>query len=166
MHVCLIPAEELTPISPNFPPDKKTIEVVLDEQIVRAFEGDRCVFVSKTATGKGVQKTPTGSFRTIHKRPTTHMVGGTDIDSYYDLPGVPWDTYITENAVAFHCTYWHNNFGTPHSYGSINLSMQAAKWIYRWTQSQVPFDQRFILEPGRGVKVQVKESDDSPRSRR
>jgi hypothetical protein len=156
-HVRIIPPEEITPISQNFPPAEKYIEVILDQQIVRAYEGDRCVFVTKASTGKGVQKTPTGWFRTFHKRPTAHMVGGRDVDFYYDLPGVPWDTYITEDAVAFHGTYWHNDFGTPHSYGCINLSIPAAKWIYRWTYPSVPYDQRYILNPGRGVKVQILE---------
>jgi hypothetical protein len=165
-HVRIIPPNEITPISPNINPEDKSIDVILDKQVVRAFVGDRCVFVSKAATGKGIQKTPSGTFRTFHKRPTAHMVGGTDIDNYYDLPGVPWDTYITEDAVAFHGAYWHNDFGTPHSYGCINLPVDAAKWIYRWTIPSVPYDQRYILEPGRGVEVRVLEYDEQSKRRR
>jgi len=40
----------------------------------------------------------------------------------YDLPGVPWNSYITEEGIAFHGTYWHNNFGKPRSHGCINLT--------------------------------------------
>ena len=154
-HVRIIPEEEMTPISPHLDPAKKLIEVSLQEQKVRAYEGDRLVFISRAATGKGVQKTPTGWFRTFHKRPSAHMVGGTDIENYYDLPGVPWDTFITSEAVALHGTYWHNDFGTPHSYGCINLPVPAARWIYRWTIPTVPYGTMYLLEPGKGVNVHV-----------
>jgi len=50
----------------------------------------------------------------------------------FDLPGVPWVCYISWTGVSFHGTYWHNNYGTPQSHGCINLTPEAAKWIYRW----------------------------------
>ncbi|MCJ7584339.1 MAG: L,D-transpeptidase [Anaerolineales bacterium] len=156
-NVRILPTEELTPLSPAVPPEDKYIEVRLDEQTVVAYEGERLVFNARTSTGKAEFATPTGRFRTFHKRPTARMVGGESDAALYDLTGVPWDCYITENAVALHSTFWHNDYGTPHSHGCINLSPQAAKWLYRWTLPTVPSDQRSVYEPGSGTDVQVVE---------
>jgi lipoprotein-anchoring transpeptidase ErfK/SrfK len=156
-NVRILPADELTPLSPDVPPEDKYIEVRLDEQTVVAYEGERLVFRARTSTGKGEFDTPTGWFKTFHKRPTAHMVGGESDAALYDLTGVPWNCYITENAVALHGTFWHNDYGTPHSHGCINLSPQDAKWLYRWTLPVVPLDQRYIYEPGSGSDVQVVE---------
>jgi lipoprotein-anchoring transpeptidase ErfK/SrfK len=68
------------------------------------------------------------------------MYGGADEFSIFDLPGVPWCTYITENGVALHGTYWHNDFGTPKSHGCVNTLPEDAKWIFRWGQPTVPYD--------------------------
>jgi len=50
----------------------------------------------------------------------------------YELPGVPWTSFFTETGVAFHGTYWHNNFGAPMSRGCINMRVEEAKWLFRW----------------------------------
>ncbi len=103
-------------------------------------------------------ESPTGWFHTFHKRPTFHMTGGADEFSVFDLPGVPWDSYLTDTGVAIHGTYWHNDFGHPHSHGCINMSIQDAKWIYRWTLPAVPPGERLILQPGVGTRVLVAQS--------
>jgi lipoprotein-anchoring transpeptidase ErfK/SrfK len=64
----------------------------------------------------------------------------------FDLPGVPWVTYLTQKGVALHGTYWHNDFGKPRSHGCINVSSEAAKWLYLWTNPVVPFDQDYWEE--------------------
>ena len=56
----------------------------------------------------------------------------------YDVPGVPWVSYIDEEGVSFHGTYWHNDYGMPRSHGCINMTPDAAKWLYRWTRPVVP----------------------------
>ena len=49
----------------------------------------------------------------------------------YSLPGVPWTSFfIFETGVAFHGTFWHNNFGIPMSHGCINLRTDNAEWVY------------------------------------
>ncbi len=40
-----------------------------------------------------------------------------------------------------HGTYWHNDVGKPRSHGCLNLSPQAAHWVYRWTAPAVPLDE-------------------------
>ena len=52
----------------------------------------------------------------------------------YELLGVPWNCFFEMNdGVATHGTYWHTNFGSPMSHGCINMRIDEAKWIYRWT---------------------------------
>lgn len=149
-HLRLVPREELTPISPEVPPGEKRLEVRLSHQLVVAYEGDQPVFMARAATGtefsNGRYLTPAGLHTTFHKRPSRHMAAGNLAANGYDLPGVPWISYITESGIAFHGTYWHNDYGRPRSHGCINLTSQASKWIYRWTLPVVPPDQQRVYE--------------------
>ena len=153
MHI--IPPEEISPLSTQVPENEKHIEIHLNRQILLAFEWNVLVYAARVATGQKNFESPLGWFRTFHKRPTYHMTGGADQFSVFDLPGVPWDSYITDTGVAIHGTYWHNDFGHPHSHGCINMAPQDAKWIYRWTLPTVPSDERLVLEPGTGTRVHV-----------
>lgn len=149
-HIRIVPAEELTPISPNVPPDRKRVEVHIPEQVMIAFEYDSPVYMARVASGavfsNGDFSTPTGPHTIFHKRASRHMARGNLAANSYDLPGVPWNCYITEEGVAFHGTYWHNNFGKPRSHGCINLTTQASKWLYLWTKPDIPPDQEEIYE--------------------
>lgn len=56
-----------------------------------------------------------------------------DLEAYI-LPGVPWVSFFEpETGIAFHGTYWHQNFGVPMSHGCINMKTEEARWLYRWT---------------------------------
>ena len=147
--------EETAPLSPQVPGQEKHIEIYLDRQLLLAYEWDVLVYAARVATGRKNYESPTGWFHTFHKRPTYHMFGGADEASIFDLPGVPWDSYITDSGVALHGTYWHNDFGTPHSHGCINMALQDAKWIYRWTLPPVPPGERLIIETGVGARVRI-----------
>jgi len=96
---------ELAPLSPQVPPGDKHIEIYLDRQYLLAYEWDTLVYAARVATGRKNYESPTGWFHTFHKRPTYHMFGGADEFSIFDLPGVPWDSYITDSGVALHGTY-------------------------------------------------------------
>lgn len=159
-HVRLLTPEELTPVSPNISNADKRIEVRLTDQLVLALEKETVVFATRASTGarlsSGTYTTPDGTFKTFHKRPTRHMARGDIAASGFDLPGVPWVIYIKENGISFHGTYWHNDYGHPHSHGCINLTPQAAKWLFRWTIPTVPFDKEFVYgEVGTRVDVIV-----------
>jgi hypothetical protein len=156
--VRIIAPEELTPLSSQVPAEAKHIEILLNRQLLMAYEWDTLVYASRVATGRKNFETPTGWFHTFHKRPTYHMFGGADEFSIFDLPGVPWNSYITENGAAMHGTYWHNDFGHPHSHGCINMSIQDAKWIFRWTLPSVPASERLVLQPGSGTRVLVSQN--------
>ena len=92
--------------------------------------------------------------------PSKHMGLGeltSDLDAYV-LPGVPWTSFFFPESgefegVAFHGTYWHDNFGTPMSHGCINMRVEEAKWIFRWTS---PFNGGDKVDvPGYGTRVFV-----------
>ena len=156
VHIFL--PEEIAPLSPQVPENEKHIEIHLDSQLLLAYEWNVLVYAARVATGQKNYESPIGRFRTFHKRPTYHMTGGADDFSVFDLPGVPWDSYITDSGVAIHGTYWHNDFGHPHSHGCINMAPQDAKWIYRWTLPSVPPGERLMLEPGVGTRVLIAQS--------
>lgn len=149
---------DLAPLTPHIPNYEKFIEIILDEQMLYAFEDETLVYAARASTGQRGFETPTGWFRTFHKRPTYHMTGGYDDASIFDLPGVPWDAYITDSGVAIHGTYWHNDFGAQHSHGCINLTPEAARWVYRWTSPPVPPGERLVLDPVSGTHVRIRQS--------
>lgn len=141
-HARLIPLEETTPISPDVNPDQKYIEVSLSDQELTAYEQGKVVLKTKISSGRDYQpigeipwNTPTGRFHIQSKMPSTHMGTGkltTDLEEYI-LPGVPWVSFFEpETGVAFHGTYWHQNFGMPMSHGCINMKTDEANWLYRW----------------------------------
>lgn len=157
-HMRLIPDPELSRLSPQVPEDQKRIEVHLGRQLVIAYEADQPVFMTRASTGgsfnKGIFATPLGRHITFHKRPSAHMAAGNLASNGFDLPGVPWVSYITESGVAFHGTFWHNDFGKPRSHGCINIPSKAAKWIYRWTQPVVPIGETYqFLDRGTTVDI-------------
>jgi len=158
-HIRLIPDLELTPLSPHVPNENKRVELRLDDQLVLAYENERLVFATRASTGgkrlSGKYTTPIGDFITYHKRPTRHMAAGDIASNGFDLPGVPWVLYITESGISFHGTYWHNDYGRPHSHGCINLTPQAAKWLYRWTTPTVAPD-KHLAYGYVGTKVEIK----------
>jgi hypothetical protein len=153
----VVPLSELTPISPEVPPAEKRIVVSLMDQNVRCFEGPTEVFSARISSGakfeKGDYFTPTGGFTTFRKRGSRHMAAGNSATGY-DLPGVPWVSYITQEGISFHGTYWHNDFGTPRSHGCLNMSPLAAKWLYRWTHPVVPGNlDELWTEAGTDVRI-------------
>jgi lipoprotein-anchoring transpeptidase ErfK/SrfK len=158
-HIRLIPDSELAPLSPHIPNENKRIEVRLDEQLLLAYENRQLVFATRASTGgkrlSGTYTTPIGEFITYHKRPTRHMATGDIASNGFDLPGVPWVLYITESGISFHGTYWHNDYGRPRSHGCINLTPQAAKWLYRWTAPTVAPD-KYLAYGHVGTKVEIK----------
>lgn len=157
--VRIIPDSELAPLSPDVPEAEKHIHVDLTTQTVTAFEGDEPVLVSRCASGAGDTKTPVGEFRTYHKSPSVHMTNEGDADEgIYDLPGVPWCSFFTGTGIAFHGTYWHNDYGRPRSHGCVNLPSMDAKFIYRWSRPVVPPGVDYLHLPGEGTAVQVTKS--------
>jgi lipoprotein-anchoring transpeptidase ErfK/SrfK len=149
-HMRLVPYAEMEPLSPLVPPLDKRLVVDSVGQTVTAYEYNRVVFVAKCSTGArwvtGDYFTPTGTFTTFHKRASRHMAAGDLASNGYDLPGVPWVCYFTEEGHSFHGTYWHNDYGRRRSHGCINLTPRAAQWLYRWTMPYVPPAEQALYE--------------------
>ena len=160
-HLRIIPEEEVTPLSPDVPPQAKRIVVDLANQVLMALEYGRVVFLTRVATGAvfstGDFRTPTGIFITAYKRPSRHMARNNLARNGYDLPGVPWVSYLTLDGLALHGTYWHNDYGKPRSHGCINMTPQAAKWIYRWTLPVVPYNRRWAYDDQQATYVEITE---------
>ena len=159
-HIRLLSPSELAPLSGQVPNEQKRIELNLPDQLLMAYEGNRLVYATSVSTGgrlrSGTYTTPEGEYLTYHKRPTRHMAAGDLASSGFDLPGVPWVTYFKENGTSFHGTYWHNDYGRPRSHGCINMTPQAAKWLYRWTIPSVPADKELIYgSVGKRVEIKV-----------
>ena len=166
-HMRPIPPAEITPISPDVPEKDKKIVVSLADQTLKAYEREREVFSTRIASGvpsdeptdNGIPtETPGGYFRVSTKMPVRHMGDGrlTSDPSAYELPGVPWVSTFVATGVAFHGTYWHHNYGKPMSHGCINMRVEDARWLYRWT-TPVAHDRDWRVE-GRGTLVEIQEA--------
>jgi lipoprotein-anchoring transpeptidase ErfK/SrfK len=140
-HLKPIMEDEITPISIDVPVDEKRIKVSLSNQTVTCYEGKKAVFHTVVSTGVGgpttngiPRYTPAGRFRISWKMPVRHMGEGnlTNAIGAYELPGVPWCCYFISTGVAFHGTYWHNNFGIKMSSGCVNMRPDEARWLFRW----------------------------------
>ena len=113
----------------------KRIIVDRSEQQLRAYEGSTLFFEAPISTGLDLTPTPRGTFRVFKKLPSRYMQGPLPylVDQQeYDLPGVPWNLYFTEQGAVIHGAYWHTNFGKQHSHGCVNLSPPNAQKLYTW----------------------------------
>lgn len=152
----LIPTPTPTP-SPNpILSGEKRIEVDLTNQRVYAFEGEQKVFDFLVSTGK-YDRTPVGTFQIWIKLRYTRMTGGSQaLNTYYDLPNVPYvmyfynDKYPQSRGFGLHGTYWHHNFGHPMSHGCVNLKTEEAEKLYNWAL------------PDLKGKTSIKATEDNP----
>ena len=153
----LVQDDELSPISLEVPASEKHIQVDLERQWLKCYEGSSLCFMTRVSTGCvfdiGDFSTRPGVFPTRIKRASRHMWVSPS-EGGYDYPGVPWVNYFNLAGDALHGTYWHNDFGTPHSHGCVNLTPKAAKWIFRWTLPSVPADATEVwVEEGTIVRI-------------
>lgn len=162
-HMRKVPASELTPVSPRIALEDKRVEVSIAEQRLWAYEEGALILDTKISTGipdlpssNGIPTaTPRGDFYVFSKMPVRHMGDGriTSETEAYELPGVPWVSYFHEWGVAFHGTYWHDNYGNEMSHGCVNMKPEEAKWLYRWLTP--PSEYRQIQTRGYGTRVSV-----------
>jgi len=160
-HVRRLHESEFMAIRPEVA--DKHIRVDLAAQTLTCFEGDTPVLTTKVATGASFEQvdgtiadfaTPAGEHRAILKQPSRHMraiEGERNTDAWFDLPGVPWNTFFTYDGIAIHGTYWHNDFGVVRSHGCVNVPIPVAKFIYRWTFPTAPYTDAFVRGDVRGM---------------
>jgi hypothetical protein len=124
-------------------PGRTWLRVSITDQTLIAFVGDRPAYVTLVSTGsagladpKEAHATPRGEF-VIHTKHVTASMNGDEVGDEYDLRDVPYVQYFTEG-YALHAAYWHENFGTPHSHGCVNLSPLDARFLFHFTAPAVP----------------------------
>lgn len=113
----------------------KKILIARGAQTLHAYEGDTLFMESAISTGKELTPTPRGTFTIFRKTPSRYMQGPLPYlneQQYYDLPGVPWNLYFTEQGAVIHGAYWHNSFGSTYSHGCVNLKPNDAEQLFRW----------------------------------
>lgn len=133
--------------------EEKWIEVSLDEQKLRAWEGNKVTMEFPISSGKW-SPTPKGDFRIWYKTRYQRMVGGSQaLGTYYNLPNVPHNMFFYQG-YAIHGAYWHNNFGQPMSHGCVNAPLSNVSQLFDWTGPTIP----------EGENV-IKASDENPGTR-
>lgn len=113
---------------------RKKIIIDISSQKLYAMDGDTLFMSADVSTGNRKTPTPIGTFSIFRKQPSRYMQGPIPGISkqYFDLPGVPWDMYFTEQGAAIHGAYWHDDFGATHSNGCVNLPVAKARTLYAW----------------------------------
>ncbi len=114
-----------------------TKRIVIDrgKEMLYAYDGDTLFMKTPISTGLEFTPTPRGTFTVYTMTPSRYMQGplpGLPSDQYYDLPGVPWNLYFTQDGAVIHGAYWHDSFGQPYSHGCVNLPLDKAKELYLW----------------------------------
>jgi hypothetical protein len=123
--------EDLTRDTPK---TKKRIIVDISKETLYAYDGDTLFMQELISPGLDFTPTPTGKFTVYKKTPSRYMQGPLPgvSDQVYDLPGVPWNLYFTNDGAVIHGAYWHDHFGEPWSHGCVNLPPPRAKELYLW----------------------------------
>ena len=119
------------------PAGSKWIHVDLSEQTLVAYEGDKPVYATVISSGKEGYEPPTGVFQVQQKYISTTMNAKDPIDGFYEVEEVPWTLYY-HRGYALHGAYWHTDFGKVRSHGCTNIAPVDARWIYYWSEPEVP----------------------------
>lgn len=140
---------------------RKWISVSIEKQILVAYEGERPVYGALVSTGRGGMSDPEKSFATIRgtfliraKHVSGTMDGDQASDEAFDLRDVPYIQYFHEG-YALHAAYWHDDFGKVRSHGCVNLAPIDAKWIFDWTDPEVPAEWHGAVSPQGGTLVYI-----------
>jgi len=127
-----------TALPPSLGKKERWIDVDLDAQILVAFEGDQAVYATMVSSGGKETPTETGVYRMWLKESEADMKGLNGEDPY-SVATVPWTQFFSpEKGLALHTAYWHDQFGRQRSHGCVNLAPRDARWLYYWSDPQVP----------------------------
>lgn len=109
----------------------RRVEVDLSEQRTYLYENEKLVKSWSVSTGTSATPTDKGRFRVYAQLRTQDMRGSNADGSKYVTENVPYITYFNGDE-ALHGTYWHSNFGTPMSHGCVNMSIDAARYVWEF----------------------------------
>ncbi|HEY3807392.1 MAG TPA: L,D-transpeptidase [Kofleriaceae bacterium] len=126
------------PPPPTLEKGERWIDVDLDDEILVAYEGDLPVYATLVSSGAKDTPTETGVYRMWLKESEADMKGLNGEDPY-SVATVPWTQFFSpEKGLALHTAYWHDGFGHARSHGCVNLAPRDARWLYFWSDPQVP----------------------------
>lgn len=120
------------------------VEVSISGGFLIALRDDVPVFTTLVSTGRGgapvgkrptleTASTPVGSYVINNKLVTGTM----EAPNEFVHAEVPWvQNFI--GPYSLHTAYWHEAFGDPVSAGCVNLSPRDAKWLFGFTEPQLP----------------------------
>ncbi len=165
-----IRANDVRIFAPAAPPanlqkGERWIDIDLDTQILVAFEGDLAVYATMISSGKKETPTTTGIYRMWVKESEADMKNLKSEDPY-SVATVPWTQFFyPDEDLAIHTAYWHDGFGTQRSHGCVNAAPKDARWLYFWSDPQVPpgwtMAAGVVEAPGSIVRVRSK-ADPNP----
>ncbi|MCZ6806245.1 MAG: L,D-transpeptidase, partial [Deltaproteobacteria bacterium] len=121
----------------GIPENTKWIHVDLSDQTLVAYEDDKPVYATVVSSGKEGYEPPTGTFQVQQKYISTTMNATDPIDGFYEVEEVPWTLYY-HGGYALHGAYWHTDFGKVRSHGCTNIPPVDARWLYYWSDPDVP----------------------------
>ena len=153
------------PPPPLLRTNERWIDVDLDAQMLVAFEGELAVYATLISSGIKDTPTQTGLFRIWLKESEADMKNLKSEDPY-SVSTVPWTQFFyVEDDLALHTAYWHDQFGRARSHGCINLAPRDARWLYYWTDPEMPpgwtMTTGVVEAPGSVVRVRSA-ADPSP----
>ncbi|MBA2541569.1 MAG: L,D-transpeptidase, partial [Deltaproteobacteria bacterium] len=107
-----------------------------------------------------------GIYRMWLKESEADMKGLNGEDPY-SVATVPWTQFFSsEHDLALHTAYWHDQFGTKRSHGCLNLAPRDARWLYFWSDPQVPpgwtMAAGVVEAPGSIVRVRTRDDANPP----
>lgn len=142
-------------------PGERWIDVDLETQIVVAYEGDMPVYATMISSGATTSPTQTGVYRIWLKESEADMKDLKSEDPY-SVATVPWTQFFSQqHELALHTAYWHDVFGRRWSHGCLNLAPRDARWLYFWSDPQIPPGWTAAIglpeAPGSIVRVRNKE---------
>jgi len=119
-------------------PDGKWIEIDLKMQQLVAYEGTAGVYTATISTGPGINLSIAARYRITEKLQSLLLTG----PGYY-LPDVPW-VMVVAPGIMLHGAYWLDAWGMPSNHGFINLPLDDARWLFAWTDPELPAGQDSI----------------------
>ena len=139
------------------PPGRATwLEISILGGWLMAFEGTRPAYVTMISAGRGgtpqgdkdplaTASTPTGRFPISGKFKTATMESSSSPIVHGD---VPW-TQNFSGPHAIHSAYWHDDWGSLKSAGCVNVAPRDGKWLFEFTEPEVPEGWHGVRQVGR-----------------
>jgi hypothetical protein len=134
------------------------IDVSIAKQVLLAYDGTKPAYATLISSGEAgmgdpetSKSTTRGIFR-IHTKHLTTTMASKVVGEEFELKDIPYVEYF-EEGYALHAAYWHDDFGTPRSHGCINLAPEDARWLFQWTEPQLPPGWHGVRQALRGSVV-------------